>query len=140
MRVPNNEIIQHAINQAVDHYGSQVKLAELSGIRQNDISRYIKGEHKNISAKSWGQLYQFIEQFLPDNYVKDLRINDDESDRSINIIGYNHGTIVVHSIAGLTTAKEIKTDLTNKILASTDLDDHTKLKVIKLINMGGEDG
>lgn len=136
MRVPNNEIIQFAINQAVDHYGSQVKLAELTGIRQNDISRYIKGEHKNISAKSWGQLYKFIEQFLPDNYVKDLRINDDENDRSINIIGYNHGTIVVHSIAGLTTAKEIKAELTSKILSSNEFDESTQLRIIKLINLG----
>ena len=131
MRIPNDKIIQQAVRNAVNKFGSQAELEKRTGILQKDISRYVSGKGKFFTPKAWGSLYKYIQEFLPENYTENFISNDD---RSINLIGYNHETIVVHSIAGLTTAKEIKSDLVKNIIDSNEFDQETKLKIISLIN------
>ncbi|MDD5596958.1 MAG: hypothetical protein PHV82_03370 [Victivallaceae bacterium] len=133
MRIPNDKIVQQAIQNAVNKLGSQDELAKKTGVLQKDISRYISGKGKSFTPQAWGNLYKYIREFLPENYTENF-MPDNDNDRSINLIGYNHETIVVHSIAGLTTAKEIKSDLIKNIIDSGEFDQETKLKIIALIS------
>jgi hypothetical protein len=126
----DNTIIK-AIRMAIDKHGSQTELERLTGINQNSFSRYLSGKNNRIKKATWSLLYPYIKDFLPENYLDNL---DKDNDNLLNIVGYNHGTIVVHSIAGMTTAKEIKSTLTSRIIKSNEFDEKTKLKIIELIN------
>ncbi len=130
--IKNSKSIGIAIGKAAEEYGGQASFAELIGVNQNTISRYISGGIVKIPSHTWLLLYPYIEGFLPENSKNKATVIDE--DKTINLIGYNHGTIVVHSIAGMTTAKEIKSDLTARILDCDDLDEKMKFKIINLIN------
>ena len=57
--------IQLAIEKAIDKQASQSKLAEISGIPQTNISKYLNGGIKVIREDCWDRLEPFIRPYLP---------------------------------------------------------------------------
>lgn len=84
-----------------------------------------------MNYETWLRLLPYIKNYLPENYTESI---EKGSESFLTIMGYNHGSIVVHSIAGMTTSKEIKANLTKRILQSKKFNDATKIEILNLIN------
>jgi poly(3-hydroxyalkanoate) synthetase len=84
-----------------------------------------------MNYETWLRLLPYVKEYLPKDYIESI---ENDGNNLLNIVGYNHGAIVVHSIAGITTEKEIKTILTNRILKSKKFNDAIKLEILELIN------
>ncbi len=60
--------IFEALKQAINSCGSQNALAKASGVRRQDISRFLDGTLKSISISSWNKLIPFLSVYLPEYY------------------------------------------------------------------------
>ena len=129
-RIKIDEIKREAIRKAALAL-SQSELGRLSGVLQESINSYINENSQSMNYETWLRLLPYIKEHLPKDYIESI---ENDGNNFLNIIGYNHGTIVVHSIAGMTTEKEIKTILTKRILKSKKFNDSIKLEILELIN------
>ena len=62
--------MQSGIMKAIEHYGTAVELAKLTGIKQQNFSRYLSGQVKQITLETWQKLYPLIAPYLPDDYTE----------------------------------------------------------------------
>jgi Cro/C1-type helix-turn-helix DNA-binding protein len=52
--------IKNAIRIAIENQGTAVELARLTGIKQQNFSRYMSGEVKSITLETWQKLEPYI--------------------------------------------------------------------------------
>ncbi|MDD5698004.1 MAG: YdaS family helix-turn-helix protein [Victivallaceae bacterium] len=64
------EEVKAAIRKAVEQAGTQQKFADLCGITQRNISKYLSGEVKSIRDDCQEKLYPFIREYLPVEYLR----------------------------------------------------------------------
>lgn len=119
-----NEIILKAIKAAVSDLGSQVELAERSGLPKQHINQYISGKVKGINKGTWAQLYPNIKKYLPENYLN-------VSGGSIGHVIQGGTNVGNHQGGGENIYKE---KLTAKILNNKELNAEEKVKMLKLLN------
>jgi len=60
-----DETMLNALRQAVETAGSQSEFARRAGIGKQHISKYLRGEIKNMEHDTWMKLLPFIREFMP---------------------------------------------------------------------------
>jgi DNA-binding Xre family transcriptional regulator len=48
--------IKQAIREAIERHGTAIELSRVTGIKQQNFSRYLSGEIKNITIETWQKL------------------------------------------------------------------------------------
>lgn len=67
-----DETILKAVKAAVKKTGSQLRFAQITGIKQQNISRYLNRQVTSINTKTWRLLFPYLVDFLPQDYINQL--------------------------------------------------------------------
>lgn len=136
MKITQN--IKNAINSAVKESGSRQKLADLCGITQRNISKYLSGEVKSIRDDCWDKVYPFIMGYLSDEFnepfIKKIAIN------STCAVGFPLSRLLkgedwtTASLARSEFSLNITQKIIEAILDDETLDGNTRLHLRKKIN------
>ena len=115
IRITNE--IRSAISQAIEAVGSQSELSRRSGVPQKNLSNYISSANSLMNEATWIQLYPFVRDFLP--YGKTTEKKD---------------LLTICHLEGITTRAEIVSELVRRVAECDELDEHTRLIVIRLLS------
>ena len=58
-----------AISEACSKAGGQVAFAKLTGVKRQNISRYLNKEVKEITPKVMARLWPHVREFLPKDFL-----------------------------------------------------------------------
>ena len=109
--------------------GSQLRIAESTGIQQASLSRWISGKNKSMGDHNWLKILPHIKKYLPDNYIpRDIR----GKMKAFNQNNYNVATINQVMTGNLSTLNALNADpLAMSLMESFEmLEKRDKLKVL----------
>ena len=115
IRITNE--IRSALTRAIDAAGSQSELSRLSGVPQKNLSNYISSANSLMNEATWVQLAPFLQDFLPQEKTAPQK-----------------NLMTVCRLEGVTTRAEIVTELVRRVAECDELDEHTRLVVIRLLS------
>ncbi len=115
IRISNE--IRTAIARAVDMAGSQSELSRLSGVPQKNLSNYISSANSLMNESTWIQLAPFLQDFLPWEKTAPRK-----------------NLMTVCRVEGVTTRAEIVSELVRRVAECSELDEHARLIVIRLLS------
>ena len=115
IRITNE--IRTAISRAIEAAGSQSELSRLSGVPQKNLSNYISAANSLMNEATWMQLTPFLRDYLPPEKAERKK-----------------SQMTVCRVEGITTRAEIVSELVRRIAECGELDEHTRLTVIRLIS------
>jgi len=69
MRMEIDKTILGALEAAVEKHGSQLCFARISGVKHQNLSRYLSRQVTSINNSTWRQLFPHLVEFLPRDYL-----------------------------------------------------------------------
>ncbi len=59
-----------ALRKAIEHAGTQTAFATLTGVRQNNLARYLSGTIKKVEQETWEKLFPHIKAFMAEHELQ----------------------------------------------------------------------
>lgn len=102
-----------ALRKAIEHTGTQTAFAAITGVRQNNLARYLSGTIKKVETETWEKLFPHIKPFMTEYELQKFQKN-------VSVILHEQDDVPHKTL-----------DFIRHICYSKELDTETKIRLIK---------